>query len=180
MRRLILTLVMLGVAPLAVSAQSLADVARAEAERRKTVTTSGKVYTNASLRPDPFTPRQPDASVDPAEAEEAAPDTPPSTSDDPLRDEAYWSARIGAARAQLQRSRMFAEALQSRINGLNADFVARDDPAQRAIIADEREKALAELDRVNQEIQDHAAVVAEIQEEARRAGVPPGWLRGPS
>ena len=35
----------------ATSAQSLADVARQEEERRKTIATPGKVYTNESLRP---------------------------------------------------------------------------------------------------------------------------------
>ena len=35
----------------AVSSQSLADIARKEEERRKTVKTQSKVYTNQDLRP---------------------------------------------------------------------------------------------------------------------------------
>ena len=72
---------------------------------------------------------------------------------------------------------MFAEALQSRINGLTTDFTARDDPAQRAVVANDRQKALAELDRVKNDITQQTKAIADIQEEARRAGVPPGWLR---
>jgi hypothetical protein len=72
---------------------------------------------------------------------------------------------------------MFAEALQSRVNGLTADFTARDDPAQRAVVANDRQKALAELDRVKNDIVQQTKAIADIQEEARRAGVPPGWLR---
>jgi hypothetical protein len=176
MTRLVVAFVLAGLAPLTASAQPLADVARAEAERRKSVTASGKVYTNDNLRPDLFTPAPSVVPEAPVSGDVEAVSEVPAASE-PARDEAYWSARIGAAREQLQRSRMFADALQSRINGLNADFVARDDPSQRAAIADERERALAELDRVNGEIQDLARTIADIQEEARREGVPPGWLR---
>ena len=70
-----------------------------------------------------------------------------------------------------------AVALQSQINGLTADFAARDDPAQRAKVGTDRQKALTELDRVKKEIQQHTKALADLQEEARRAGVPPGWLR---
>jgi hypothetical protein len=55
--------------------------------------------------------------------------------------------------------------------------VNRDDPAQRAVIADNRQKSLAELDRVKSEIEKNKKAIADIEEEARRAGVPPGWLR---
>jgi hypothetical protein len=72
---------------------------------------------------------------------------------------------------------MFAEALQSRINGLTADFTSRDDPAQRAVVANDRQKALAELDRVKNDITQQTKAIADIQEEARKGGVPPGWLR---
>ena len=81
------------------------------------------------------------------------------------------------ARDSLQRSQMFAEALQSRINGLTTDFTARDDPAQRAVIANDRDKALAELDRVKNDITKQTKAIEDLQQEARKAGVPPGWLR---
>ena len=81
------------------------------------------------------------------------------------------------AREALSRSRMFAEALQSRINGLTTDFVNRDDPAQRDTIGAERQKAIAELDRVKREIVEQEKAITAIQEEARRAGVPAGWVR---
>ena len=81
------------------------------------------------------------------------------------------------ARASVDRSRTFADALQSRINALTADFSARSDPAQRDQIAADRQKALTELDRVRKEIQDGAKAIADIQEEARKAGAPAGWVR---
>jgi hypothetical protein len=77
----------------------------------------------------------------------------------------------------MSRAQIFAEALQSRINVLSADFVNVDDPAKREVVAAERQKALAELDRVKAEIQKHQKQIVAIQEEARRAGVPAGWVR---
>ena len=56
-------------APL-LSAQSLGDVAKREAARRKTITSAGKVYTNDSLRPEPAPARG--ASAPPPAAPAAA------------------------------------------------------------------------------------------------------------
>ena len=78
---------------------------------------------------------------------------------------------------QLDRDQSYADALQNKINSLTADFTARDDPAQRAVIARDKQKALDELNRLKQAIQDDKKAIADLEEEARRAGVPPGWLR---
>jgi hypothetical protein len=96
---------------------------------------------------------------------------------DPAQDEADWRKRQKTIQDSLDRARTFAEALQSRINGLTAEFAAKDDPAQRTLVGTERQKAITELDRVKQEIQQHTQELSDLQEEARRAGVPPGWLR---
>ena len=84
---------------------------------------------------------------------------------------------MSEARSALSRSQIFADALQSRINALNTDIVNRDDPAQRAQLELERQRATAELERVKTEIAGQTKAIADIEEEARRAGVPPGWLR---
>ena len=57
------------------------------------------------------------------------------------------------------------------------DFVNRDDPAQRAKLEADRKTALAELERVKKELETQTKGIAAIEEEARRAGVPAGWLR---
>ena len=79
--------------------------------------------------------------------------------------------------AELDRDQTYSDAMQSRINGLTADFTARDDPAQRAVIARDRQKAMDELDRLKLVIQRTRKAIADLEEEARRASVPPGWLR---
>lgn len=97
--------------------------------------------------------------------------------DDPTKTEKYWRDKMGAAREDVRRNQAFAAALQSRINGLSADFASRDDPYQRAQIADDRQKALAELDRVNKAIEDGNKAIAAIEDDARKAMVPAGWIR---
>jgi hypothetical protein len=184
----------------AVSAQSLGELARREEARRKAIQGSGKVYTNDSVRSEPA-PRgvapAPGASASSPAAAPGTPATPPTPSGvdpaaadkakaapgaetpaaDAKPDEAAWRQRVQSARDALARAQTFAEALQSRINALSNDFAARDDPAQRAMISTDRQKALAELDRVRREIDQHTKAIAAIQDEARKASVPPGWVR---
>lgn len=169
------------------SSPTLVDVAKAEEERRKGVRKPAKVYTNTDLKPDfgtrpapptsaPATPETP-GNVTPGAAVVNLPGGTGPAPAVPAGDQAFWSNRITTARAALDRSRIFADALQSRINALTTDFVNRDDPAQRAVIETDRKTALAELDRVRAEIEKQQKEIATIEDEARRAGVPSGWLR---
>lgn len=173
------------------TAQSLAAVARQEQARRQHVPKAGKRYTNDSLTrdysaPTPASPAAPDGAgaaagtTAPAAEAAAAPEAPATGAApgaDSAKDEAYWRERIGSARSALERSKSFVEALQSRINALTTDFVNRDDPAQRAAIEQNRLKAIAELERTQREIVQNTKAIADIEEEARKAGVPAGWLR---
>lgn len=163
------------------SAQSLGELAKQEEARRKAIKTPSKVLTNDSLRSITIstvrTPTPAAAASAPGATAASAEDTKTKPPVDRKAEEASWRSRIQGARDSLQRSQMFAEALQSRINGLTADFTARDDPAQRAVLATDRQKALAELDRVKNDIVQQTKAIADIQEEARKANVPPGWLR---
>ena len=98
-------------------------------------------------------------------------------SGDGPRDQEYWRNRIAAARAAKERAELLSSALQNRADGLLAEFTAVDDPGQRSVVEQERIEALAELERTGGEIQQYDQDILDIQEEARRAGVPPGWLR---
>ena len=71
----------------------------------------------------------------------------------------------------------FAQALQNRVDMLWTDFVNRGDPVQQRAIEQERNKALAELEALKKEIDDNVRAIAQIEDDARRAGVPIGWLR---
>jgi hypothetical protein len=187
----------LGGSAAAVRAQTptLGEVAKKEADRRKAQPSAGKVYTNKDLPPSAqvpasgapasgqtATPVDPVAAATGQKAGEAKPEgeakaeggTKP---DGEPRDEAWWKNRMTSTREELRRNEMFAEALQTRINSLSRDYTSRDNPAQRRQIGQERAESLSELSRVKQDVERGRKQIADIEEEARRAGVPPGWLR---
>ena len=179
--------------PTTPSTPTLSDLAK-RAQEKKGTPPATKTFTNDDLKnvnaPPDDSSRSGDAksgdskdgkdakdakSGDAAKADAAKKDD--ASKADPTKTEKYWRDRMDAAREDVRRNQAFASALQSRINGLSADFTSRDDPAQRAQIADERQKALAELDRVNKAVTDGNKAIADIEEEARRAMVPAGWIR---
>jgi hypothetical protein len=155
----------------------LADVARKEQERRKAQKVTGKVYTKKDLPESAQGRGGAPASPAPAPPAAAADPKPEPKSAEDSKDEAWWRNRIAQAREELRRNEVFAEALQTRINSLSADFVNRDDPFQRGKIGQDRDKALSELARVKGEIERTKKQIEDIEEEARKGGVPPGWLR---
>jgi len=180
----------------AVSAQTLADVARKESERRQTVQGGAKTYTNTDLKPvagvPAVVPAEPGDATGP-EAGGAATSRKPKADGDidakapgdaakasgetETKDQEYWSTRMDALKEQLERDQTYLDALQTRVDSLTADFVNRDDPAQRSQIANDRQKALGEIDRLKKAIEQDKAAIPELEEEARRAGVAAGWLR---
>lgn len=186
---------LMGLARLA-GAQTLAEVARQEEARRKAIAAKGqvKVYTNGDLRggespkaaPAPAPGGAPAAAPagEPAagQAEAASPTNPaPSGAQqqepEQKQDEKFWRQRMTDARNDLAQAQVLLAALESRVNALTTDFVNRDDPVQRAGIAQDRQKALDEMDRQKKEIERLTKEIAKIQDEARKAGVPAGWLR---
>jgi hypothetical protein len=178
-----------------VSAQSLADLARQEEARRRAIAQPARVYTNQDLVavsppivPSPAAPVEPDESVakeqktpgdDSAKPAGAEPGSIGATgaAANSLKTRADWSGRMQDLQTRLDRDQILADALQSRVNALTADFSARDDPAQRAAIGRDRQKALDELARMVKAVSDDRRAIADLEESARRASVPPGWLR---
>jgi type II secretory pathway pseudopilin PulG len=164
--------------PLIARSQSLTDVARAEEARRKAVKKPAKVYTNDDLKPSndpvPAPGSAAPATVPDASARVSSPTPAP---EDPTKTEKFWRERMTTARETLDRSKVLADALQSRINALTTDFVNTDDPAKRSVVEGNRKTALAELDRLHKDIETQTKAIADIREEARKASVPAGWLR---
>jgi hypothetical protein len=157
-------------------AQSLADVAKAEAARRETVKATSRTYTNDDLGRTPATGPAPPASADTAKAAEPVkPETQKPV--DATKTEKYWKDRAAAIQQSLSRSKLLLDALQSQVNGMNAEFMNTDDPGQRNLLQARLQRATGELQRVQQDIDKQTKAAADLQEEARRSGVPSGWLR---
>ena len=178
------------------AAQSLAQIAKQEEARRKAVKTPGKVYTDkdfpkiASATPAPTaTPAAPVPTAQPgapavgstkegaAQATGEAAGKEGAGQQEPEKGETWWRNRITEARARLDRTKLLADAMQTRINSLTNDWAARDNPVERQQLALDRARAIGELQRLKDEIDAQTKAIADIEEEARQAGVPPGWLR---
>ena len=174
--RLIVIVTLLGAFAGRAYGQTLADVAKKEEERRKKAPAPAKIYTNKDL-----SPTAPAAPAPPATASAAKPADDKAGKDtaekEQPKDQEYWSSHMKALQQQLDHDSTFADALQSKINALTTDFSARNDPAQRATIERDRQKSIAEQNRLKKAVEDDKKAIADLQEEARRAGVPPGWLR---
>jgi hypothetical protein len=176
-----------GAAARLVRAQSLAEVAKKEEERRKAVPAPTKVYTNKDLTAVPpgspppssgtSSSTTPPTDTDKAKDAKEPPADKPEKGIEQPKDQAYWSGRLKTLREKLDRDTAFADALQTKVNSLTTDFVNRDDPAQRTAIERDRQKALAQVVAVQKDIAIGKKAIADLLEEARRAGVPAGWVR---
>ena len=140
------------------SPQSLADVAKKEKERRKAVgKTEVKTYDDSSLggqgRSVQFVPAADDAEADTGQVDEAAEEEP--QEEDPTTTQAYWRDR----KAGIQKRISDIEAQLNR-PGFSQD---PDNLMKRSNLERQLEQARSDL--------------SALQAEARRKGIPPGWVR---
>lgn len=172
---------------------NLAEISQREALRRSLTPKSAGSYSNENMRPDLFPVRV--AATDVAATSEqaatsgaAAPASTPAAAaaptseaqaqaQSPALDEKAWRARMTQARATLDRDQGLVDAMQSRINSLQNDVINRDDPAQQGALRQTLAKALGELERLKLQVQADQKAILDIQADARRQNVPPGWVR---
>jgi hypothetical protein len=156
-------------------AQSLADVARKEEARRQKLAAPAKVYTDADV--------QKFAQATPAAQTAATTVTALDANGKPLgqqaaaqglpADEAGWRARLQSARDGIDRNRLLLSALeqQSRAAARRAGVPEGEEAP------DDRSGRAAEIKRLKAEMDTFRATLANAEEDARKAGVPPGWVR---
>jgi len=157
------------------SAQSLADVARTEEARREKIAKPSKVYTDADVQK--YAPATPgaqeaattvtslDANGKPVGQQAAAEGLP--------ADEAGWRARLQNARDGMDRNQLLLGALeqQARTAARRAGTPQGDAPAE------DGSSRANEIKRLKAEMDTFRATLANAEEDARKAGVPPGWVR---
>jgi len=160
MKRLVWALAVLYASASLVSAQSLVEVAKKEKERRKKVDAQGKqAFTESDLRSGPRLPQASSRSTAPqtgqAAATEEGGETPAEPEPDPTKTEGYWRERVSAINKKIQdlEAKLRSPELTSDSRGASRRQAAERDLAQ----ARSEKQAIAD--------------------EARRKGVPPGWLR---
>ena len=163
---------------LAAPSRSLSDVSQREAVRRRMTTKSSVVLSNigqpleiplvGASTPPPAQAAGPSAATS-AGATTAKPEV--------KKDEAYWKARMTEARQAVDRNEAAAQTLQSRINVLQRDVVNEDNPMKQAQHREALQLAMKQLEQTKQQIESGRQAVEAVQEEARRASVPAGWVR---
>jgi len=194
LKTVLATAVMLGIVSTA-HPQSLGDVARREAERRKDASrTPGRAYTNEDLGAiePPATTPQP-APVDPAPAAEesieataeAANPGPTVMEEDPethkvnirttaprreKRDEQYWRARAKDVRDRLAKATADLAAAQSSLSAL-------DGGPKTPAAARERSVVSAAVERLQSELRYRQQDVTKMQMHAEMNKVPAAWIQ---
>ena len=194
LKTVLATAVMLGIVSTA-HPQSLGDVARREAERRKDASrTPGRAYTNEDLGAiePPATTPQP-APVDPAPAAEksieataeAANTGPTVMEEDPethkvnirttaprreKRDEQYWRARAKDVRDRLAKATADLAAAQSSLSAL-------DGGPKTPAAARERSVVSAAVERLQSELRYRQQDVTKMQMHAEMNKVPAAWIQ---
>jgi hypothetical protein len=159
MKRLAFALAALCISATLVSAQSLVEVAKKEKERRKKVDAAAKqAFTENDLRGGPrlrpAAPAKPEA-ADAATGTSEAGSGVAAAEVDPTTTESYWRERVSGLNKKILdlEARLSSPELNSDTRGASRRQAAERDLAQ----ARNEKQAIAE--------------------EARRKGIPPGWLR---
>ena len=140
------------------SAQSLADVAKKEKERRKAAETEVKAYDDYSLggrgRSVQSVPAGDDAAgTDNGQAIEAAEEEP--EEEDPTTTQAYWRDRKGR--------------IQKRISDIETEL-------NKPGFSQDPEN-LMRRSNLERQLEQAQSDLSALQAEARRKGIPPGWVR---
>jgi hypothetical protein len=184
--------------------RSLAEASRAEKTRRQK---EGKrpqiaVITDKNLADyaakgevtvaTPAPPTAGSAAAKPADAGGAAPkagetaatttaDTPSTTAADGAggpRDESYWRTRARDIRQRWHQAADEVTALEKESADLRWKFYAEDDAYYRdQQIKPQWDRVLDDLRRARQDVRSYQRELADFQDEGRRAGALPGWLR---
>jgi septal ring factor EnvC (AmiA/AmiB activator) len=159
----------------------LVDVAQREALRREATQKSQASLTNLGMPPEGVPP----SAVSMPPAETAAPVADPAAKPTdaaaakpgPPREESWWRKKMAELRSAVDRDESAANALQSRINTLQADAVNIDDPIKQTKARMDLVKAIDDLDKTKKQVDADRRAIADLQDEARRLSIPAGWLR---
>jgi hypothetical protein len=163
---------------------TLGTVAQREAIRRQLLPPSGATLTNLTL-PEPPPPAVSDATAQAAQqhdvkeppAAAAAAVAGEKTAEEPKKDESWWRDRMAKARQAVTKDEAALATAQGRANSLTTEAINVDDPAKQMQLRQQLLTSLAEVERLKAQLDANKKLIADIQTEARRAGIPPGWIR---
>ncbi len=188
MKRLLIALTFVSAMAAAahLSAQTLADLAKQEKERRAKVQADAKVITNNAPARDPGTAevespaaKQPEKASNPADGKPK----PDKQSDDEPKDllgrtESFWRQTFSDARKRVKDLEDESKVLQLKINDLQNKFYAEASGFKQQDIQREIQKTFYEQDQNKQNLAKAKAELQQLEVEARKSGALPGWIDG--
>jgi len=164
-------------------ASDVADVAKKEKERRAKIEKSGKTYTNKdvdAIKKKNNVTDDNSAQSQPSDDDQAIAsddDTAAQTQDD-ANSEEYWRNRYKNAKDKVAELQAEFDRVQSNVNQLQSSVAATGGtqlPGDQA--GDAFRTLMAHRDEVKQQLDEAKAALDGLEDEARKAGVPPGWVR---
>lgn len=178
----------------AAGAQSLAEVAKQEKEKQKdTKSKPAKTFTNADLEKvtggkvssvstgaeTPASPAAGEAASAAAASGEKAEGAAAGEGEkkEEEKGEEYWKSRASDARLKQKRSKERLDLLLLKQATLNNRFYNLSDPAQRDLAQAELQQIASDIEEAKQEAIGAAQALVDLEDEARKAGALPGWLR---
>jgi len=152
--------------------KSLVQTAKAERARRALAGDSVVVITDKTL---PNLPKGQLTYAAPTRKKAVKPDA---AAADEAHDEQYWRARALDIRTRWKKSADEVEDLEQSAAGWRRRFYAENDPyARDSQIKPEWDRVLDRLGKARAEVEATKKELEDFQEEGRRAGALPGWLR---
>jgi hypothetical protein len=171
-------------------AQSLADLAKKEKERRQAVKGDTKVITSeqaAKYQTGPVTTTTPSAVPAPDKTGQekpvgdaaAAKEKPPS--DEPVdfqgRPESFWKQTFADARKKVSELENEANVIILKLNDLQNRFYRESDGYRQQEIQREIQKTLYMQDLNKDNLAKAKDALTDLEKEARKSGALPGWIR---
>ncbi len=139
-----------------------------------------RVYTNEDLRVDAESQEPGAEATTPVEV----PSTPEGAAGDPEQtsrdqEKAIWKQRFSDARSLLATAEGLVAQLQERVSGLGLEILLSTDTYRILALREQEHKTRSELEMAKREAAEARQRLADLEEDARRDRVPPGWILEP-
>lgn len=158
------------------SAQTLADIARRERERQKQLHSTVVVASGATTTTAASTSSTTAVTTPPAAASRTAAPTGPV--DGKGHDEKYWRQQFDKARDVAKKADDKVQLLDLKVKDLNTQLLRQSDIYNREYrLGPEIAETQKQLDDARKEADDARKKLADLEDELRRSGGPPGWAR---
>ncbi len=161
------------------SAQTLAEAARRERERQRTVQSQsrGAVFKNTTAGAVGGTAVTSSSTSSNTAVAPAVPVVKPPT-DSKGRDEKYWRGQFQQARDAVKRADERIQLLDAKLKDLNTQLLNRNDIYNKeSVIGAQITDTQKQLDDARKESDQAKQKIADLEEDLRRSGGLPGWAR---